>query len=412
MIFDNSIWINLAAALAIGLLIGVERERSKGTGPNRAAAGIRTFTIASLLGAISILVNFWLLVASMVCVTIFAAAAYFRNRDDDPGLTTEIALLFTVILGALAISSPSLAAGLAVSTTILLAAKQPIHGFVRGVLTKDELSDLLILAAATLIVMPLVPNRFMGPFDAINPRNLWLIVILIMVISALGHIGLRWLGGRIGLPVVGLISGFVSSTATIGAMGVRARDTPALLSSAVAGAMLSNLATMLQLALLLAALNIPTLRMMALPLVCGGVSVAIYSLVLTLKSFREAGSEFNNPTEAISIKTALTLAGVIGCVLIATAALQTWFGQAGLVAASAMAGLADVHSAAISIVSLVGAGKLELQAAAIPILIAFTVNSISKAVMSFVSGGKVFSLRVIPGLMLQVSATWAGWWLF
>lgn len=412
MIIDNALWIDFAVALGAGLLIGAERERSKGTGPDRAAAGIRTFSIASLLGAISIMVNFWLLVASLLCVTIFAAAAYYRKRDDDPGLTTEIALVFTVIVGGIATSAPSLAAGLAVSTAILLAAKEPIHGFVRGVLTKAELNDLLILAAAALIVMPLVPNRFMGPFAAINPRNLWLIVIMFMSISALGHIGLRWLGGRIGLPVVGLISGFVSSIATIGAMGARARKTPELMSSTVAGAMLSNLATILQLALLLAAIHVPTLRLLALPLLFGGVSVAIYCLFVTLQSLREKSSEFNNPSQSVSIKAALMLAGIIGCVLIATAALKTWFGQAGLVAASAIAGLADAHSSAISVASLVGAGKLQLQAAAIPILVAFSVNAVSKAVMAVVSGGQAFALRVIPGLLLQVSAIWAGWWLF
>lgn len=412
MIIDNALWLDLAVALGIGLLIGAERERKKGDGRSRSAAGIRTFTIASLLGAVSIKINFWLLVVSLICVTIFAAIAYFNRKDEDPGLTTEITLVFTVILGGLAMSAALLAAGLAVAAAILLASKEPIHGFVRAAITKDEMIDFLILAAATLIVLPIVPDAFIGPFDAINPRNLWLIVILVMLISALGHLALRWLGGRIGLPIVGLVSGFISSIATVGAMGERAKEAPALIGSAVAGAILSCLATILQLALLLAAIHPPTLQALAAPLIFGGVTVAIYGLVITLNSFHEKGAEMNKPSRAFSLKTALILASVIAVVLVTSAALKVWFGQAGLVVASGLAGLADVHAPTISVASLAAAGKLGVDSAAIPILVAFSINAASKAVAAIVSGGKEFSKIVIPGLIVQVLATWFGWWLF
>lgn len=413
MIIDNALWLNLAVALGIGLLIGAERERAKGAGSDRKPiAGIRTFTLASLLGAVSTVVNFWLLVVSLFCVTIFAAIASFIRRDQDPGLTTEITLVFTVILGGLAMSASSLAASLAVSTAILLAAKEPIHGFVLGVVTKDELNDFLILAAATLIVLPLVPSESIGPFDAINPRNLWLIVILVMLIGALGHLALRWLGGKIGLPVVGMVSGFVSSIATISAMGERARKSPALIGSAVAGAVLSNISTILVLAMVLAAVHPPTLRILAAPLIFGGISVAIYGLVVTLHAFREQGAEMEKPSRSFSVKTALTMAAVIAVVLIASAAFKAWFGQTGLVVASGLAGLVDAHAPTFSVASLAAAGKLDLESVAIPILVAFSINAISKAVTAIVSGGRAFARQVILGLSMQVSATWLGWWLF
>ncbi len=410
---DKSLWLNLAVALGLGLLIGAERERSKGSDLNTSSAGIRTFTIASLLGAVSTMVNFWLLVVSIFCVTIFEAIAYFNQSGKEPGLTTEVALIFTMILGGLAMSSTALAAALAVSLAVLLAAKEPMHGFVLGVVTKDELNDFLILAAATLIILPLVPDKSIGPFEAINPRNLWLIVILVMTISALGHLALRWLGGRIGLPIVGLVSGFISSIATVGAMGARAKETPALIGSAVAGAILSSLATILQLALLLAAIHPPTLHALMWPLVFGGVSIAIYGLVVTLYSLHNKNTaEANKPTKTFSVNTALMLAAVIAVALIASAALKAWFGQAGLVLASGVAGVADAHAAAISVASLAAASKLSAESAVIPILVAFSVNSVSKAVMAVISGGKDFSRQVILALIVQVAATWAGWWLF
>ena len=412
MIVDNALWLNLAVALGIGLLIGTERERNKGTGPDRSPAGIHTFTIASLLGAVSTMFNFWLLVVSIFCVMIFVAIAYFNKQGKEPGITTEVALIFTMILGGLTISSTPLAAALAVIIAILLAAKEPIHGFVLGVVTKDELNDFLILAAATLIILPLVPDAFIGPFEAINPRNLWLIVIFVMTISALGHLALRWLGGRIGLPIVGLVSGFISSIATVGAMGARAKETPALMGSAVAGAILSSLATILQLTMLLAAIHRPILHALMWPLVFGGVSIAIYGLVVTLNSLHKNGGEMNLLTKTFSVKAALMLAAVIAIVLLASAALTAWFGQAGLVVASGVAGLADAHASTISVASMAAAGKLSAESAVLPILVAFSVNACSKAVMAVISGGKNFSRQVIPGLIVQVSATWVGWWLF
>ena len=412
MLIDNAHWLNLAVALGIGLLIGAERERSKADGGDRTIAGVRTFTIASLLGAVSTSVNFWLLVVSIICVTVFVATAYFTRRDEDPGLTTEISLVFTVILGGLAMTTASMAASLAVAAAILLAAKEPIHGFVRGVVTKDEMIDFLILAAATLIVLPLVPNALVGPFDAINPRNLWLIVILVMFIGALGHLALRLLGSRTGLPLVGLVSGFISSIATIGAMGARVRKTPDLIGTAVAGATLSSLSTVLQLVMLLAAIHPPTLHALKVPLLFGGLTIALYGLVITLNSFNHQSQELSKPSRSFSVKTALTLALVIAVLLIASAALKAWFGQAGLVVASAVAGLADVHASTISAASLAASNKITAANAAVPILVAFSANAISKVITAAVTGGKVFFQQVTLGLVLQVSAIWLGWWLF
>lgn len=411
MLTDNTLWLNYAVALGIGLLIGAERERNKAVGRERSAAGIRTFSIAALLGAMSVMINVWLLLVTLICVSTFALSAYLIKKEDHPGLTTEIALLATVILGGLSISAAALSASLAVCVVILLAAKEPMHAFVRGVVTKEELNDFLILSGATLIVLPLVPNQFIGPFAAINPRNLWLIVILVMFISALGHLVLRWLGGRIGLPVIGLISGFISSIATIGTMGQRAREFPHLMAPAVAGAMLSNLATILQITLLLAAINIATLHALAIPLIFGGVSVIAYGLFVTLHSLRESGEQINKPSHSFGVKTALLLTTVIAIVLITSAGLKAWFGQTGLIVGSALAGLADAHAATISVATLVSTGKLAADAAAIPILAAFSLNALSKAVMAVVSGGKKFAMQVVPGLLVQVSAVWVGWWL-
>ncbi|MFM9835053.1 MAG: MgtC/SapB family protein [Methylophilaceae bacterium] len=408
---NNILWLNLAVALGIGLLIGAERERSKRVSSQSASGGIRTFTIASLLGAVSSSLNFWLLITSILCVTLYTAISHNSQRNQDLGITTEIALTMTVILGGLAMSSPSLSAALAVTIAILLAAKEPIHVFVLSKVTKDELNDFLILAAATLIILPLVPNEFIGPFEAINPRNLWIIVILVMTISALGHLVLRWLGARIGLPIVGLISGFISSIAVINSMGQRSKEIPTLIAEAVSGATLSSLATILQLTILLTAISPPTLSALAWPLIFGGLSISLYSLLVSIKFFHKDNRGTSKATQTFSVKSALLLAAIITIVTIVSSALKTWFGQAGLVAASGIAGLADVHAPTIAVASLAAAGKLILESTAMPILVAFSANASSKAVVAYFSGSIVYFQQVTLGLIIQVLSVWVGWWI-
>jgi len=358
---------------------------------------------------VSVAVEFWLLIISIVCVTLFVVSA---PKNEDHSLTTHVSLVYTIILGGLAMTEPALSASLAVAVAILLAAKEPIHWFVRGAVTKDEMMDFLILAAATLIVLPLVPNRYIGPFDAINPYNMWLIVILVMFIGALGHLALRLMGGRLGLPLVGLVSGFISSIATVGAMGERARHTPHLLRVAVAGAILSSLSTILQIVMLLAAIHPPTLRELAIPLLFGGVVITIYGIVVTLSSLQQHSVEMSSPSRSFSVKTALMFAIVITLVLLASATLKAWFGDAGVVIASAVAGMADVHAATISVASLSAANKLLPVSAVIPILVAFTVNTTSKVITAAVTGGRDYFRQVTVGLVLQVVAVWLGWVLF
>lgn len=420
MVIDDAHWLNLAVALGIGLLIGAERERKKADTRERrkdnlgasAVAGVRTFTIASLLGAVSMAINPWLLMVSIICLTIFVTSATFVSKNDNPSLTTEVSLILTVILGGLAMSEAGLAASLAVAVAILLAAKDPIHWFVRGAVTKDEMNDFFILAAATLIVLPIVPNALLGPFDAINPRNLWLVVILVMFIGALSHLALRLLGSKAGLPVVGLVSGFISSIATIGAMGSRARKTPSLMGSAVAGATLSCLSTVLQLSVLLAAIHPPTLYAIAVPMLFGGISIAVYGLIVTLSSLHHNGIVMADLGRSFSVKTAMMLAAIIAVALLASAALNTWFGQAGLVIASGVAGLADAHAATISVASLALANKLAAADAVIAILVAFSVNAFSKVVAAIITGGREFAQKVALGIVIQVAAIWIAWGLF
>jgi len=157
------------------------------------------------------------------------------------GLTTEIALVLTVLVGGLAIQDAAAAAAVAVVVAMLLAARERLHHFVGRVLSEEEVQAALVLAAAAIVVLPLLPDRPLGPFAALNPRTIWRLVILVLAIGASGHVAVRALGPRFGLPIAGLASGFVSSSATIGAMGSRAAKSPEMIGAATAGAVLPPL---------------------------------------------------------------------------------------------------------------------------------------------------------------------------
>lgn len=397
----------LAAALGIGLLIGIERERRKGEGPARAAAGLRTFTLASLLGALAMLLGGGATLAVLAAVVgALAIVSYRRSRDDDPGLTTEIALVLTFMLGALAMHDARLATGIGVLVAIALAARSQLHRFVVRVLSEQEVHDGLLLAAAALVILPLVPDRAVDPLGAINPRTLWKLAVLMMAINACGHIALRAAGPALGLSFAGFASGFVSSTATIAAMGAEARRNPALRAGAVSGAVLSSLATVVYLALLLAATSPAVLRAMAAPLLAAGVAAAAYGLLIALRSVRTHDGDTPPPGRPFNPRLALLFAATMGALLLLTAFLTDRYGTGDAGIAAALAGFADAHSASAAVAALQASGRIAAEQAVLPILAAFTTNACSKLIVAVTTGDRGFALHVVPGVLLSVGAAW------
>ncbi len=411
-VFDAQSLLSVCVALGIGLLIGAERERRKGSGTDRGAAGIRTFAVAAIAGAVAMLLGDVLLMAVVtLLVGGFALVAYRRVPTDDPGMTTEIALIVTCLIGGLATHQPLFAAALGVVLAGLLAARDRIHHFVRGVLSERELHDALLFAAAVLIALPLAPDRFVGPFAAINPHALTGIVVLVMLISAMGYVALRMLGPRFGLPVAGLASGFISSAATIHAMGRRTRDEPALMSGLVAGAVLSSVATVLQLAAVLAFLSPPLLLLMIKPLLFAGAAAGIYAGWFTWQALQIGAGAHTGSGRAFDLLTALGFAGLIGAVSVISAALNAWIGDGGVFVAMFVSGLADAHAAAVASASLLVGGKISAPVAATAILTGLSANTLVKAILALTAGGWPYARRIIPGLLSMIAAAWLGIWV-
>lgn len=399
--------LGLISAFGIGLLIGIERERRKGEGPSRHPAGLRTFILASLLGALAMLIGGeWMLTAFVLVIGALAVAAYLRSSVQDPGLTTELALLVTFLLGALAMRDTVLATGLGVVVAVLLSARDRLHRFVQQVITEGEIHDGLLLAAAALVILPLTPDRVVGPYAVLNPRTLWTLAVLMMSINAAGYVVLRAFGPRIGLPLAGFASGFVSSSATIAAMASQSRGHPELRRGAVAGAVLSSVATVAQLALVLGATSPSALQATALPLASAGLVAVAYGALFAWHNAVSASNDPIPPGRAFDPRLAVGFAAAIGVVLLLVAAAADVMGSPGLSVAVGLAGFADVHSPVAAIGALQAGGGLVAADAVLPVLLAFTTNSVTKVVIAAVGGDRGFALRVIPGVLMMVAAAW------
>lgn len=410
MSIDKPALLGLAVAVAIGMLVGIERERHAGQGPHPEIAGLRTFTLAALVGALSWYLGAVPLFAIFAIILgVFVVAGYRATRERDPGLTTEVALLATFLLGGLAMRERHLAAGLAVVVTIMLAARTRLHNWVHNVLTDDEVRDGLMLAAAALIILPLTPAEPIDPWGIISLRQLWLLVVLVMAINALGYVALRALGPRIGLTLAGLFGGFVSSTATIGAMGSRTRKHPELHSGAVAGAAASSVATVVQLAIIIGLVSFPVLKALILSLIAAGVAALGYAAAFAWRSAREFKDDEPPAGRPFDPKTALIFMLVVGAAILISAGATEWLGERGLLLASGLAGFGDTHAAAISAATLAASDRTTTQFSALAILVAFSTNAVSKSVVAVSMGSRRYALELLPGLALMVAGAWGGW---
>jgi uncharacterized membrane protein (DUF4010 family) len=398
--------IGLAVAIGVGLLIGVERERRMNSSPQRTAAGIRTFTLTALLGAIGISLGTPVLVMAGVFLGLLTGFSYLRADSKDPGLTTEVALMVTFLLGALAMRNEPIAASIGVIVAIVLAARSRLHHFVKQVISEQEMHDALLLAAAALVILPLTPDRAVDPYGVINPRTLWTLTVLLMAINGLGYVALRITGPRFGLSFAGFAGGFVSSTATIAAMGARAKEAPKLARGAVSGAVLSSLATVLQLAIVIGATSMAVLRSSVLPLLLAGLAAAAYGGMVAWHAAKQTKHENFATGRPFDLRVALVITATIAGVMLVAAVLSDRFGEAGLAIAALVSGLGDAHAPAVAVSAVAVSGGITPEQAVIPILLAFTTNACTKCVIAVLSGGGSFAMKVIPGIVLMVVASW------
>lgn len=403
----------LLVALGVGLLVGIERERRKGRGPGRSAAGMRSFALVSLAGALAQSVGGEALVAAgAVAVALLAALSYWRTtgpRAPDPGLTTEIALFVTYLVGVQCAREPALGAACGAALAAVLAARENMHRFATEWLTEVELRDALVLASVALIVVPLSPTEPLPWLGGLSVRKAATLVLVILGIQAAAHVAQRLLDRRQALALSGLLGGFVSSTATIATFGAQCRSEsqPAARSSLAGAAALSGTATWLQ-TLALCAVASPALWMNLLPPAAAGAAIATAG-ALGLQRHRapDPTDECTTPARRpLRLREAL----IVAALLLTVVAVVTWardrFGSGGLWAGTALAALADAHAPIAAILAMHGAGTLAMADALHAVLLATSVNTASRSVVAVIAGGWRYAIAIFAVLAASLAAAW------
>jgi len=411
MDFNVAALSSLGLALGLGLLIGVDRERRKGHGRTRHFAGIRTFTLVALAGAgTQLLDQDWLTGVTALLVASLAVISHFKDRSPDPGVTTEMALFVTFLLGVLTVPYPTVAAAGGVVVAGLLAAREPLQRFSTRTLSEQELRDALVLAGSALIILPLAPNQPLAWLAGVNPRTVWLLVVLIMAVQAVGHVALRLFGARLGMPLSGLVAGFVSSTATIAAMGARAAKNPELRSACVAGAWFSTVSTALQVMLIALVLSPASLRVIA-PSMGSALAMALALGLAAFSRIEAPAHDGSMNGRAFSLWQSIGLALLLSSITAVVAWIQGAFGTLATFAATALAGFADMHSPSTAAITLAVHGGIDATTMLTAVLLAFSTNSVSKIAAAYAAGGTRFGTTVSLGLVAVAAAAWLPWWL-
>jgi uncharacterized membrane protein (DUF4010 family) len=412
--------VPLLVALACGLIIGFERgwhQRQEGgeDRPDAGPAGIRTFSLTALLGGIATLFDTaghpWLLPALLLVLGALLVTSYKtqQRRNEDAGLTTEVALLIAFSLGALAAGGQMLlAAAIAVVTALLLGFKEEIHTTL-GRLQRHELHASLQLLLIAVVILPLLPDRPMGPWDAINPRALGLLVMLIAGIGFAGYFAVRIMGPRAGLLLTALFGGLTSSTAVTLGFSRLAKRAPARADLLGAGIALACGTVGPRLLLEVGVVN----RSLVMPLLPGALALALIPLLAAFWIARRAGEEPDAPSGAervihlenpLELRQALLFGLVLGLIFLLAEASRDLLGDQGLYALAVVSGVADVDAIALAMARQ-ARGDLADDVAVRAILIAAMSNTAVKAGLAALFGGMVLARWASSILVVTLLAT-------
>ncbi len=403
----------LAVALLIGLLVGIDRERAEERKHSQLFAGVRTFPMIALAGCVPMLLvplggaaGPVLLLGSLASVAAVIVVAYLRgSAGGDIGATTEIAAIATFLLGALAGAGELvLAAAAGVAMSILLVWKIRIEGFTRA-LTEQEITAVLQLAVISVIVLPLLPSAGYGPWNVLNPREIWWVVVLVAGLSFAGFIAARVMGPGRGLALAGAIGGLVSSTAVTMTMAERSRHDAASARQAAGAAVLASVIMCGRVAVLAAAINVGILSRLV-PVV---IVMALVGAAFAWPAARAGEPATAQPATAarlenpFNLKAAIGFAVIYAAVLLAVRAAQEWLGSSGIYAAAGVSALADVDAATIAVTRLgPSAGSWASPAAAVAL--AAVANTLVKLGIAAIMGAGAFRRIVAAALGAMAAA--------
>lgn len=410
---DSQTLVQITVSLGLGLLLGLQRQRTHAT-----IGGIRTFPFIALMGTVcgrlAGIHGGWVLAAGFLALAALLVTANLlrmRAGEIDPGMTTEVAALLLFGTGALiAGGDMALAAVLGGLMVMLLHLKKPMHDFAAAV-GDEDMRSIMLFVVISLIILPVLPNRFFGPYLAWNPFSIWLMVVLIVGISLSGYVAWKFLGHRGGAVLGGILGGMVSSTATTVSFASR---TAAEASLAPLGAFVIATASCVSMLRVIVEIAV-TAPGHLLPLAAPVAALLAVSIAAALGLYRISRRatvslpEQRNPAE---LKAAIVFGVLYALVLVAVAAAREHFGSAGLYTVAAISGLTDVDAITLTTSQLAHRGQLEPSTASRTILIAVMANLAAKFAMVALAGSLPLTKRMTPvfGVVLLAGFAVLYWW--
>lgn len=394
---DTLLILKFVIALAIGALIGIERERKT---KESEFAGIRTFILIALLGIVSAYLsdyysNFVLIAFIGLSVLIGLSYWVSTRNNGDVGLTTEIAALLTFLLGVMCFWDPGykLAPIIAIIVTTLLALKPSLHHLAQKI-SEKEMTDTLKFLIIAFVILPLLPNQTMGPWEVFNPYQIWLMVVFISGISYAGYIAMRFVGPERGLGITGIIGGLVSSTAVVTAMAARVKESETLMKAAVFAAVVASSMMFLRIFLEIMVVNPSLVPLLAAPmLIMGMLGILLGVWVWRSSTIREMDSrvKLENP---FSLKPALIFGALFVAILFISKIANIYFGSSGVYVASIISGVADVDAITISMALLAQSSTVSATTAVTAITLASISNTVVKFGIALFLGTRKFGRNV------------------
>lgn len=415
---DLGVLRDFTIALFIGALIGVERERKREVDPSQ-FGGLRTFILVALAGALAVAVGDALgtplvFAGGLLGVGALIAVAYVqegRRHAEMPGLTTEFAALVTYLLGGAVLAGlRGPAVMLAIATSAVLTFKQDLHKVVHG-MTRDDVVAGLKLLFATFIVLPLLPDRALDPWGALNPYKLWLLVVLISALSLIGYVAVRWLGEKRGLSLTGVFGGLVSSTAVTLAFARQSREEGAQPQALALGLMLAWAVMFVRVVVLVLVVNARLLGVLWRPVVAMLVVTLLCALYLSRRGPAEAAPQrtevvLKNP---FSLWSAIQFGLFFAVILLVVALARAYLPDQWLYGVATLAGTTDVDAIILSL-GQQSAMSLSAEVAALGTVLACLSNTAVKAGMVGVLGTREMARPVfVSGTLIAVAgiASWA-----
>jgi uncharacterized membrane protein (DUF4010 family) len=387
-------------ALGIGLLVGMERERRPDS-----AAGLRTFALVSMLGCLFALLGEktggpWILAVGLLVISAAMVASNFSAQQEEQyrGFTSEAAIIVTYGLGAAVwFGYATLAVMLGITTTVLLYFKAELKQFSERTTPKD-INSILQFAVLSLVILPILPNQDFGPYNALNPRQVWWMVVLISGLALSGYLALRIVGTRHGAALLGIFGGLASSTATTMMFSRHARELGHLVRMAALVILIANVMVMIRLGLVSSVVAPALITPIAIVFACGivpGVAMALYGWKILSAAGDLPLPEVKNPTE---LKTAVSFGLLYAIVLLASAWLQDIAGNKGLYIVALASGLTDADASVLSTLRLFNLEKISSGEAVVAVTLALLANLVFKIGLVISIGGSTLARHALPGL--------------